>query len=1340
MAFLGFLLFLGLIYVVVSALKSNPVKQNDSSVDLRSLRQRVEVLDDKVRQLSIQVHALQGEQNALTPKQMPAAAPVIPMRLCLTCHAPVEKDVNLCDSCEATLNTPPAEKPKTAVPPATPIVVPPMIWPPVTPAAPIRPPVPASAAAFKIPAAAHFTAPKRVSPPIDWESFLGVKLFAWLGGFALFLGMAFFVKYSLDHNLISPLMRIVTGGLVGIGCIGGGLNIRRKDLAVTVQTLCAAGVAVLYADVYAARSLYEFLSPSVAFAAMSFVTGLAFFLSVRLDSKFVAILGWVGGFLTSPMLSTGVDRPLALFGYVAVLDLGIAAVVFKKKWGFLMSLGAAATLAMEAGWIHKFLTPEKAAFAMGLYLVFGLFYAIVSDLSRRRGDGGLWATAPGAFVPLVSMGFVAQLLTFESVQAHPLLPLALLLALTGLGAYAAIRGKEPFIAFLGLTGAFVIPLLLTTQVNRPVMLFGYTAVLAVLAAFVAIRQRWGFVLALSAVGSFAMEVCWTVNHLAPEKALFAMGLYAAFAVFYMAVAEMGGLWHDDDLAFTAPGVLYPIVSMGFVAHLLDWPPLAGTLIHPLILLVILSGLTLYAAIRRGEVGVALFGLAIAFILPVVSPVLDHTLLYFAFGGLLTLAMVVVGLKQRWGSLIGEAAIGLVSMSAVWTASKFHAEQAPHLSAWVLGVSVFFLIIREIAERRQMRDHFAQGPASLVPLFGMGAVGVMLSMPELAGRPGLVLGLLLALGVQLAYIAVPREEARPVYIFGGLLSFCLLALWTTAHLKQETLLWGLGFYLAFGVVHTVFPFLLQMVRPAQKPFTWGYAAPILMLVLILIAMGSFTSLLLWLFVGLLAMLALGAAYLAGSLIASGIAVVLVMVCFAVGITNVPVTADADALLLLLGLFGSGFFLWGLLITGSAFASLKSRFSAGWDVDADSLKQFPALAAILPFLLLGMVCLRLPLPQPFLVFSVMVLMTVMLLVLAAWRGLEVLVPIALGSVLTVLVLWHERNTTVATAIGGLWDLGFYAGFSLFPFLVRKRLTGKFAWITSAVAGLGFFPLLHAVFIQLWGKGAIGLLPAGLAMAPLLGLGALSQILPATDARRSTLLAYFGGVGLFFLTLIIPLQFDKEVLTLGWALEGAALLWLYRRIAHDGLKTWGVSLLLISFARLALNPAVLSYHARTNVPFMNWYLYVYGLSAAALFLAAQALPKDRRFLWDTDMPPLLNSLGGILLFLLMNIEIADFFSSGTAITFNFSGNIAQDMTYSIGWGLFAIGTLIAGIRANSKGARYASLALLIVTIFKVFLHDLWRLCGLFRVGSFIGLAVGLMLVSYLYQRFLSKEKDHA
>ena len=197
-------------------------------------------------------------------------------------------------------------------------------------------------------------------PVIDWESFMGVKLFAWLGGFALFLGAAFFVKYSIEHDLISPLMRVVISFLVGAGVIAGGLLLRPRGYAVTVQALCAAGVTVLYADIFAARSFYQFVSTPVAFALMSLVTATAFLLALRLDARYVSVLGAVGGFLTPFLLSTGVDHPVGLFGYLLLLDAGLLAVALKKRWDFLVPLAAAGTLAIEADWTAKFFAPAKA--------------------------------------------------------------------------------------------------------------------------------------------------------------------------------------------------------------------------------------------------------------------------------------------------------------------------------------------------------------------------------------------------------------------------------------------------------------------------------------------------------------------------------------------------------------------------------------------------------------------------------------------------------------------------------------------------------------------------------------------------------------------------------------------------------------------------------------------------------------------------------------------------------------------------------------------------------------------------------------------------------------------
>jgi uncharacterized membrane protein len=87
---------------------------------------------------------------------------------------------------------------------------------------------------------------------------------------------------------------------------------------------------------------------------------------------------------------------------------------------------------------------------------------------------------------------------------------------------------------------------------------------------------------------------------------------------------------------------------------------------------------------------------------------------------------------------------------------------------------------------------------------------------------------------------------------------------------------------------------------------------------------------------------------------------------------------------------------------------------------------------------------------------------------------------------------------------------------------------------------------------------------------------------------------------------------------------------------------------------------------------------------------------------------------------------------VSFDFSANLARDMTTSIAWGLFALTLLAAGIRGKIQGARWTGLSLLVITIAKTFLHDLWQLGGLYRIGSLVGLAAVLFLVSYLYQRF--------
>jgi uncharacterized membrane protein len=79
------------------------------------------------------------------------------------------------------------------------------------------------------------------------------------------------------------------------------------------------------------------------------------------------------------------------------------------------------------------------------------------------------------------------------------------------------------------------------------------------------------------------------------------------------------------------------------------------------------------------------------------------------------------------------------------------------------------------------------------------------------------------------------------------------------------------------------------------------------------------------------------------------------------------------------------------------------------------------------------------------------------------------------------------------------------------------------------------------------------------------------------------------------------------------------------------------------------------------------------------------------------------------------------------------AEDYAYSAVWLCFGVALLVAGVLLKSQPARFASAAVVTLTIAKVFLHDLSGVQGIYRAFSFIGLGLVLMGIGWLYQRLL-------
>ena len=332
-------------------------------------------------------------------------------------------------------------------------------------------------------------------------------------------------------------------------------------------------------------------------------------------------------------------------------------------------------------------------------------------------------------------------------------------------------------------------------------------------------------------------------------------------------------------------------------------------------------------------------------------------------------------------------------------------------------------------------------------------------------------------------------------------------------------------------------------------------------------------------------------------------------------------------------------------------------------------------------------------------------------------------------TLLVLVHAYNTDRLNEY-----LPFVLGpmllFFALPLVIARARSEPSGWIAAAISLVTHYAVFYGLARNVWPDIVLG---ATALVSATLALGMLAFARPlVVQTAPSSVLATIGGVTLAFLAAAVPITLSKQWITVAWGLEATALAWLYLRLRHQGLLVFSALLSAFTLVRLVANPSLWEYHPRSGVIVFNWYLYTFGLPALCFFATAFLLTREQvaKRYW---YPPALWLAGGIVAFMLLNVEIADAYSTGQTIGVHMGASLGEDMTYSLGWGVFGLLTLVVGMVVRSTRVRLSALAVLLLTIGKVFLHDLWHLGALYRVGSMVGLAMALLAVSFLTQRFI-------
>ncbi len=217
-----------------------------------------------------------------------------------------------------------------------------------------------------------------------------------------------------------------------------------------------------------------------------------------------------------------------------------------------------------------------------------------------------------------------------------------------------------------------------------------------------------------------------------------------------------------------------------------------------------------------------------------------------------------------------------------------------------------------------------------------------------------------------------------------------------------------------------------------------------------------------------------------------------------------------------------------------------------------------------------------------------------------------------------------------------------------------------------------------------------------------------------------------GLACVVLLTAMTLDGLPLVLIWTAEAVALAAIGRR-AHDELSTRaaGVFLALAAIHALVFEAPPVSLVTGLAEPAAGM-LALAAVAGGALVLAANPEPSWRRarnVLW-----------GGAALTLLYlgSVAVVTPFESSTALDSTLlSAHQQGQMVLSVFWALVGVGTIAVGLRRDLDAVRLAGLGVLGLSVAKVFLLDFATLTSLYRVISFIGLGLLLLVGAFVWQR---------
>jgi uncharacterized membrane protein len=248
------------------------------------------------------------------------------------------------------------------------------------------------------------------------EYFSGESALARIGMVILFIGLAFGAKFAAEKGLFPIEFRLAMIGMGGIALTGLGwwLRDRNRQYSLTLQ---GGGMAVLYLTLFAASKLYHLMPLATALLGMLVLVGVTVALAIKQDARVLASGATVGGFMAPILASSGSGDHVLLFSYFLILDLGVLAIAWWRRWRELNLIGWVGTYALGTTWGVLSYEPEKFATTEPFLIAFFLVFLAAAVFGTLRPPPKLRGFVDGSLIfgtPIATFLLQRELLVDDS--------------------------------------------------------------------------------------------------------------------------------------------------------------------------------------------------------------------------------------------------------------------------------------------------------------------------------------------------------------------------------------------------------------------------------------------------------------------------------------------------------------------------------------------------------------------------------------------------------------------------------------------------------------------------------------------------------------------------------------------------------------------------------------------------------------------------------------------------------------------------------------------------------------------------------------------------------------